>query len=236
MARTSEAQSVWHVGAGIEQSAQRNPSASPYVYAGIGERFALGYERVLARGAFDVGSAVGTVALSSDVASSTARRAAGEISLRYLHDTPWRLLGASWMVGGQLKAVLEGTQHRFPVYGLSDEFGYAQLGVGPSLRASRPLRGGTLRNDLHAGLLELVDVPYSNAKAHGATVKLSYASPARFQHAEDVVSYRVGAPGSRGVTWSYRVSFTRHDRVETRAFAHQSLGMTIDLPLGGKAR
>lgn len=225
----AQAHSSIRLGAGIEQSAQRNPAESPYIYSGFGWTASLGYSRVAPSSAIEVAVAGGLGSLSSDVAKGRASHGLAEINLEYVRKTGVRLANAHWMVGGSLSGVVEATRHQYPLYAGDDDFGYFRTGFGAALRTTWQWRNASVTNDLAIPLVNLIDFPYSNAKAHGEAVRFSLAGPASLQAFDDAISYRVGAEGTRGVVWTYRVSVMRYRYDDSRRFARQSLSMAFVL-------
>lgn len=236
--RPAAAQSTsWlHAGAGVEQSAQRNPGESPYVYSGLGGTFTLGYARDTRATSFDISAAGSLGSLTSSVTTGTAAHGTFDLSLRALHAFDARFAGASWMLGARVDGIVDVATQHYPLYGLTDDFGYVDLGLGPALRTTYRVKNAAITNDLSIPVASAIDLPYSNSRAQVPNVTFAFATLSSLQALDDEVKYSVGSVGTRRVTWIYRVSLLRYARVDSRRFARQSLSLEFDLPVSRNRR
>jgi hypothetical protein len=221
--------SAFVVAVGAEQAAQKNPAESPYVYAGWGWRLSLGYGRSSHQSTTDFSLAGGAGSVHSETARGAATRATLVIAGRHLRATPIRLAGASWLVGAQLGWTTEMTTHHYagPI-DFRDQFGYAALQLGPAVRASFNVKSARITNELSAPLLNAVDFPYANLKMNGP-LHLRFATVNDLLAFDDAITFRSGASS---VWWTYRLTWLRYDRHDTRTFARHSLSMAVNFPRG----
>ncbi len=234
----SPAQSVswlW-ASAGVEQSAQRNSGESPYVYSGFGGTLTLGYGRDTRAASFDISAAGSLGSLTSSVTTGIADHGTGDLSLRTLHALAAHFAGASWMLGARLDGTVDATTQRYPLYGLTDDFGYLDLGLAPAVRTIYRWKNATITNDLSVPVASFIDVPYSNSRAQGSHVTMAFASLSTLQAFDDEISYRVGPADARHMAWIYRVSLLRYALVDSRRFARQSLSLAFDVPVSRSRR
>jgi hypothetical protein len=211
---------------GVEQSASRNPGASPYIYRGIGLVGTLRLTRRSEHSEWDVELDGSRGTLRSRASQGGLPRevftgaALGGGWLRRVRSTG----PVEWRAGASANWRLAHLRHDYTgMFATSSDFGFLAVHLAPAASAALPVRGGTLANRVAAPVVTFIDYPYSNAKAHGERVRLRFATLDRLQAIENDLTYRRGP-----WTWRYRFSFMRYVVGEPRVFANQSLALERD--------
>jgi hypothetical protein len=217
---SAQAASLVRIGAGSEQVAQKNPAASPYVYAGFGWTGFASFSRASERRTLQADLSFGGAPLHSGVTGSDAKHLAIDLSLRDLHP-----LGVgTWMIGGVFAGSLEGSSHNYSLYHTRNNFGYLRFSVGPAVRTRWQADGKLLANDLQVPLISLIDFPYADAKSNGDGLRFTVAGPWSLQSVDESLSMRIRG----GLVFTYHVSALRYRLGEPRVFARQSLSLGFE--------
>lgn len=217
---------------GAEQSAQRNPAESPYVYSGWGPAVAMEYGRRSKGSESELLIALGYGSLTSDVPGARAQQGSFAIGSRYLRALDGPPATAAWKVGARLSASGTITNHQYASRdAFDDQFGYLNLGLGPSMVAAFRWRGAKITSDLSVPVANLIDMPYANAKMNGS-LDLRLASLPTLQAFDETITLRPGLDRAGRIAWKYRLSFFRYSNAGTRTFARQSLSVSVDLRPG----
>jgi hypothetical protein len=215
---------------GFEQSAQKNPAESPYVFSGFGYLAALGYGRDWSASSLDLSFSGGFGNLGSGLSRGEAHHGHSALTASYL-----RSITGQSMLGANLSILADITDQPYGMpFDATDQFGYGAITLGPALRSTFHVRHATVTNDATVPLVDAVELPYANLRMEGG-VHLHLRTVATVQGLTDAVSYHIGGDGARNLTWTYRVSFLHFAAAQPRTFARQSVSMTINLPRGGDA-
>ena len=226
------------VGAGVDQSAIRNPAESPYRYGGEGVALSAAFGVTRSRSEFVVSLDGSTASMHSVISQSGTPHSAltaGGADFQYVWSPNARDGAIGWRFGVDVQARAEDDRHTYAVrYNSTNDYGYAFAVIGPLVRTGIRLPNGTLTNGLTMPLAGWIDCPYSNRSANGSSVDVAFAVPPRLSVLDDAIRYRVGAPTSFGVSYVYRFSFVRYVLGDARISVRQSLLVVAEIPLSGR--